>query len=57
MKPPHHYDLMMTNSNRVFEDYEDYEDYQDEDALLEAFVKLYESTILDQAYKKVTFSE
>ena len=31
MKPPHHYDLMMMNSSRVFGDYED------EEALSEAY--------------------
>ena len=31
MKHPHHYDLMMTNSNQI------YEDYEDEEALCEAY--------------------
>ena len=49
MKPPHHYDLMMTNSNRIFEDYED------KDAFCEVYAELFEAMeILNQAYKKVT---
>ena len=51
MKSPHHYDLMATFAKHINEDYED------DDALSEAFAELYEATILDQAYKKVTPSE
>ena len=52
MKHPHHYDLMMTNSNHIFEDYEDKED------LCEADTELFEAIeILNRAYKKVTPSE
>ena len=52
MKPPHHYDLMMTNCTCI------YEDYEDEEALCEAYTELFEATeILSRAYKKVSPSE
>ena len=48
MKPPHHYDMMALFAKRIKENYED------GDALSEAFTELYEATILDRAYRKVT---
>ena len=58
MKPPHHYDLMMNNSNRVFEDYKDKLNTEEDEELREAYAELFEATeILHQAYKKVTPSE
>ena len=52
MKHPHHYDLMITNLNRI------YEDYEDKEALCEACAELFEAKeILNQAYKKVSPNE
>ena len=54
MKPPHHYDLMMTDGTRTRID----KDYEDEEALCEAYAELFEATeILSRAYKKVSPSE
>ena len=50
MKPPHHYNMMAIFAKRINENFED------DDALSEAFAKLYEATILDRAYKKVMIS-
>ena len=51
LKPPHHYYMMALFAKQINENYED------GDALSEAFAKLYEVTILDRAYKKVTPTE
>ena len=50
MKPPHHYDMMAIFAKQINENFED------DDALSEAFAKLYEATKLDRAYKKVMIS-
>ena len=58
MKPPHHYDMMMNNSNRVFEDYNNIIDSEDDEDLREAYAELFEAQeILHRAYKKVTPAE
>ena len=52
MKPPHHYDLMMSNSNRVFEDYEDVLDMEEDEELRKAYAELFDATkILHRACK------
>ena len=49
MKHPHHYDLMMTDLNPI------YEDYKDKEVLCKAYAELFKATeILNQAYKKVS---